>query len=273
MSGDDRWARLEDDEAVRAAAERLDQFSSFPSEKLARERYLASLDPGPGDRVLEVGAGTGDISLDIARRVAPDGAVTALDPSAGLLRHAREHARRDGLEDRIETVVGDARALPWTEARFDRAFDHWVLLHVDSPAAVIEELKRVVRPGGRIVCVEVDWETLVVHPGDPRVTRRVVRANVERQLDGRMGRQLASLLRGCGFSDVEVVPIVDVESEAASPGWLEFLETRIPVAEEAGVSRRALEKWWGGIRAAAARGDYFFSLTQFAVSASVPAHS
>lgn len=268
MSSDDRWTQLEDAEAVEAAAQRLDLLSGIPSERAARERFLGLLAAGPGDQVLDVGAGTGDITVDIARRVAPDGAVTALDPSAGLLGRARARARRQGLADQVDTVVGDARALPWPKDRFDRALCHWVLLHVHSPERVVGELRRVVRPGGWIVCVEVDWETLVIHPGDRVVTRQVVQANVERQLDGWMGRRLVSMLRDCGLVNVEVTPIVDVEG--GSGGWLDFLATRIPVAAEAGVPRALLETWWAEIREAASRGGYFFSLTQFAVVGMVP---
>lgn len=270
MSGDDRWTRLVDEAAVAAAVERLDQFARIPSELTAWSRCIELLAPEPGDDVLDVGAGCGDNSIEIARRVAPDGWVTALDLSPGLLDHARARARQAGVGARFTTVAADAQALPWDNNCFDRVLCHWLLLHVASPTAVLSELHRVTRPGGRVVCVEVDWATMTVYPGDCSVTQQVVAANVARQHDGRMGRKLAPLLRDCGFGAVTVVPIVDVETAPQAGGWLDFLATRITVAEAAGVSPMALAQWWQDVSHAARQGAYFFSLTQFAVAARVP---
>lgn len=271
MCGEDRWTQLDDPEAVAAAAERLDQFARIPSEREAWSRVIELLDPLQGDDVLDVGAGSGDISVRIARRVAPHGTVTALDLSAGLLEHAQERARLAGLDFCFATESADARAMPWADDCFDRALCHWVLLHVDDPAAVLAELQRVVCPGGRVVCVEVDWGTMTVEPGDPRITQEVVAANIARQYDGRLGRELAPLLRDCGFDEVTVIAIEDVETAPDTAGsWLDFLTTRIAVAEQAGVSSQALMQWWQEISDAARQGHYSFSLTQFAVAARVP---
>lgn len=270
MSGDDRWARIHDPEAVAAAVERLEQFARMPSERAAWSRIIELLAPGRGDKALDVGAGRGDISIRIARRVAPDGLVAAVDLSPGLLGYARIRAREAGVDGCFTTVAADAHVLPWDDNCFDRALCHWVLLHVDDPAAVVSQLRRVVRPGGCVVCVEVDWATMTVYPGDASVTQAIVAANVARQRDGRMGRKLVSLLRDSGCRELTVVPIVDVETAPEADSWLAFLATRIAVAEAAGVSPEALAQWWRDVDRAAQQGRYFFSLTQFAVAASVP---
>lgn len=268
---DDRWAWLDDPAAVAAAAERLDQFARIPSERDAWTQIIDMLSPVPGEQVLDVGAGCGDVSIQIARGVAPGGCVTASDLSPGLLAHARKRARDTGVSDCLVTRAADAQALPWDNDCFDRALCHWLLLHVDDPAAVLTEIRRVVRPGGHVVCVEVDWATMIVHPGDAGVTQQIVDANVARQRDGRMGRKLAPLLRECGFGEIRVAPIVDVETAPDAAGsWLDFLGTRLAVAEAAGVAPQALAQWWQEVRDAARRRHYFFSLTQFAVAATVP---
>lgn len=268
---EDRWTQLDDPEAVAAAAQRLDQFARIPSEQAAWERIIELLAPQQGDDILDVGAGSGDISVRLARRVAPHGTLTAIDLSPGLLEHARERAREAGLDFCLGVKAADARALPCADNSFDRALCHWVLLHLDDPAAVLSELQRVVCPGGWIVCVEVDWATMTVEPGNPGITQEVVAANVARQVDGRMGNKLAPLVREHGFDEVTVVPIEDVETTPDSAGsWLDFLTTRIAVAEEAGVSSQALAQWWQEISDAARQGRYAFSLTQFAVAARVP---
>lgn len=90
----DRWAELQTPEAVAAAARRMKQLGTSPSELAARQQFLDLLPPQAGERVLDVGAGTGEIAVELLRRVQPGGTVTALDPSAGLLDMAIDAARQ-----------------------------------------------------------------------------------------------------------------------------------------------------------------------------------
>ncbi len=267
----DRWAELDGPEAVAAAAGRLRQITNAPSEIAAQRRFLDLLAPGPGEHVLDVGAGTGEITLELIRRVQPDGAVTALDPSHGLLAIAQTAAQEEGLNKALTIDIGDARDLPYADDRFDIAFCHWVLLHVEPPEDVIREMARVVRPGGRLMCVEVDWETMTISPGDRDLVRHIVRANVDRQIDGQIGRRLVSMFRQAGLQNVRVEPIVDVDCDGDQDGWLEVLKSRIPVVVDSGlVSSQEAQQWWSEVEEAVARGDYFFSLTQFAVVGQKP---
>ncbi len=268
-SAKDRWSALDSSEAVRAAADRLRQMGDTASERRARERWISLLMPRPGERILDLGAGLGDMSLPIAQHVRPDGRVHALDLSAGLLEYARRRAREQGLHDFVAADVGDARALPYGDGRFDAAFCRWLLLHLPESQPVIAEMRRVVRPGGRIVCVEADWETLAVHPGDPDVTRQIAHANVQRQLDGRVGRKLVPLMRVAGLQDLSATSIVALD---VTGDWIPFLRSRLAVAADAGVPEDALTTWWQDVEAAAENGQYVFSFTQYGVSGTVPGH-
>lgn len=262
----DRWAELQTPEAVAAAARRMKQLGTSPSELAARRQYLDLLAPRAGERVLDVGAGTGEIAVELIRRVQPGGTVTALDPCEGLLDIAIDAARQAGLDAKLQAHVGDARDLPYGDNEFDVAFCHWVLLHVASPEQVLQEMVRVLRPDGRLLCVEVDWETMTIYPGDRDLVRRIVQTNVDRQLDGQMGRQLAPLFRKMGLQKIHVEPIVDVDFGGDQQGWLAFLESRIPIVVDAGMASRAeAEQWWTQVQQAVADGTYFFSVTQFAV--------
>ncbi len=263
----DRWAALESPEAVEAAATRLRQMGDTASEARARECWLDLLAAGAGERILDVGAGLGDMTVVIARQVGSDGVVHALDLSAGLLHRARDLVRESGVSDRVATEVGDARRLPYGDGRFDAVFCRWLLLHVSDPARVVAEMRRVVRPGGRVLLVEADWETLAVYPGDPATTREIVQANVDRQVDGRIGRRLVPLLRSAGLQDVTVTPLVGLDLAGE---WLPFLRSRVDVAAEAGLPDHDLARWWEAVVSAADRGDYMMSFTQYGASGTVP---
>lgn len=266
-SRSDRWSALDSPEAVQAAAERLRQLDATDSEGCARQRWLTLLAPQAGERILDVGAGTGHMAVELARHLGSQGSVHALDLSPGLLQYARRAARQAGVLDRVLTEAGDARALPYRDGGFDAAFCRWVLLHLPDPQRAVAEMRRVVRPGGRILCVEADWETLAVYPGDPEVTRRVVQANVDRQVDGRVGRRLVALLRAAGLQAVSALPVVALD---LSGDWLPFLRSRLEVAVQAGMPTSSLTAWWKAIEAAAGGGEYLFSFTQYGVIGTVP---
>jgi ubiquinone/menaquinone biosynthesis C-methylase UbiE len=249
--------------ALEHAIKRLEMLGAAESEILARRRFLDLLAPAPGDTVLDAGAGIGTIALDVARRVGSTGRVVALDPSAELLDRARTAAAAAGLGDVVVTEVGDARAIPHPNASFDSALCHWILLHVAPQATIVRELRRVTRPGGKVLLVECDWETAIVHPGDRTLTRKILQAGSDRHLDSWMGRKLVPLLRACGLKDVSILPIVDVETMRGP--WLEFVRSRTPHAVEAGLAtQEEAASWIAAIEEAAGGGGYFFSVTQFA---------
>lgn len=266
-SRSDRWTALEGPDAVADAATRLRQMANTRSEQQAMAHWLDMLSPQSGECLLDVGAGTGDMSLAFARRMAPDGRVHALDLAPGLLDYANQRARAEGLDQHIHLHVGDARRLPFRDAGFDAAFCRWVLLHLPDPERAVAEICRVVRPGGRVLCVEVDWATLAVEPGDPHTTEKIVAANVERQVDGRSGDRLPELLRACGLEQLSVKALTASDNRG---DWLPFLESRLDVAAQAGVSKKALSQWWQSIEAAAAKGIFRFSFIQYGVSGVVP---
>jgi ubiquinone/menaquinone biosynthesis C-methylase UbiE len=101
---------------------------------------------GPGLRVLDVAAGAGDQTLDIARRVGPTGYVLATDISSGILQFALENARRAGLMN-VDTKVADAEALGLEQASFDAAVCRLGLMFCPDPLCALREMHRALKPG------------------------------------------------------------------------------------------------------------------------------
>jgi len=118
---EDQWSHVESPGDVARAVERLASIAAAPYEQRARARFLELLAPSPGQTVLDVGAGTGVVALEVARRVAPSGRVVGLDPSRALLDIAASAARECGPANIVETPVGDARRLPDAAGHFDHA--------------------------------------------------------------------------------------------------------------------------------------------------------
>jgi SAM-dependent methyltransferase len=267
----DDWTSLDAPDAAAAAIAKLEAIGQSAAEVAARDRYLGLLDLRPAQTVLDVGAGTGHAAIEMARRVGSGGRVVALDPSATLGAFAREAATRSGVGHILDWRLGRAETLSFPDGTFDRAFCRWVLLHVDAAEAVVRGMRRVVRPGGRIMCVEADWETVTVYPGERGLTRRILNFCSDRHIEGWSGRRLAPLLRTCGLTDISVQPIVTVDDASRGSEWLTFLHQRADIATSGGVvSEAEAASWRGAIDRAAALRRYFFSLTQFAVRGDVP---
>ena len=122
----------------------------------ARAADLARL--GPGDRALDVATGTGDLAIELAGRVATGGEVLGSDFSERMLERARaKAAARPDAAIRFEWA--DAMALPYEDAAFDAATVGFGARNFDDLAVGLAEMTRVVRPGGRVVVLEITTPT------------------------------------------------------------------------------------------------------------------
>ena len=121
---------------------------------------VQTADPKPGERVLDVGCGTGIVAREVASRPGATGAVTGVDPSANMLAVARAAAAREGLT--IEWREGNAEQLPFHDGAFDLVLCQFALMFVADKAAALSEMRRVVTGSGRVL-ISV-WQGLDRHP-------------------------------------------------------------------------------------------------------------
>jgi ubiquinone/menaquinone biosynthesis C-methylase UbiE len=151
---------------------------------LTREGLLELLAPEPGEGVLEIGPGTGLFTLPVARAVRPGGTVDVLDVQQEMLDHTVQAAAREQL-DNVRPTRGDARTLPYPDASFDAAFLVTALGEIPDRSAALTELRRVLKPGGRLVVGEwlLDWHAVPV--GSLRRHARRAGLRVERRLGPR----------------------------------------------------------------------------------------
>ena len=128
-----------------------------PFERAARRAGLRLLAVRSGEQVLEVGAGTGQDLVALARAAGPTGRVLAVDQAPGMNRQEQARLARAGLRAHAHVVQADALALPLPAACVDAILMSFVLELFDTPELVpaLEQCRRVLRPGGRIVVVSL----------------------------------------------------------------------------------------------------------------------
>jgi SAM-dependent methyltransferase len=132
-----------------------------PHPVITRDRLRAVLRPEPGERLLEIGVGTGYYSLDLAEWAGPEGKLELFDLQQKFLDHVIRAAGGRGLTNLVPTQ-GDATALPFEDASVDAVVLTAVLGEIPDTAGALREIRRVLKPGGRLVVGELF--------GDPHFT-------------------------------------------------------------------------------------------------------
>ena len=129
--------------------------------RLWKDRLVAWLNPRPPMRILDVAGGTGDVALRLHKRLASrrterdrGGQVVVCDINLAMLEIGRDRALNHGVVAEIEWVCGDAEALAWPSAAFDAYTIAFGIRNVTDLRAALAEARRVLRPGGRFLCLE-----------------------------------------------------------------------------------------------------------------------
>ena len=157
-----------------------------PHPLITRQRLREILDPRPGDRILEVGPGTGYYTLDVAGWVMPDGQVDILDLQQEMLDHTMSRAGERGLSN-VTPTQSDATGMPYEDGTYDAAFLVTVLGEIPDQDAAFRELARVLKPGGRLVVGELLGDPHYVRLAPMRLRASGVGLAYERRVGNALG--------------------------------------------------------------------------------------
>lgn len=229
------------------------------------------MDIAPGDSVLDVGCGPGIDALALAERVGAAGRVIAVDADPAMIAEGRRTlAAQQELAARIDLRVGSALALPLAvgavaASRAER------LLQVLPPAheaQVVREMRRVTRPGGRLVLMDADWGTGSVDCADDALERRLFAFFAQRMRpNGFAGRRLFRLAQEAGLAQVTVEGFPRIHHDLASTPLQWLADTALAAGViDAGERHR----WLDDLRAREAAGTLFVQAVMVIVAGRVP---
>jgi SAM-dependent methyltransferase len=187
-----------------------------------------------GMQCLDVGCGTGDVTLQVARMVAPEGQTLGVDADAVIVQQARAAAARQQSSARFEAMNAEELC---ADAAYDFVHTRFLLSHLAQPEELLARLVRALRPGGTLVAVDVDFAGHVCHPACTAFERYLeLYQAVVRRRGGNpaIGPHLPGLLRAAGAEDLrlEVVQptFCDGEGKYAAAMTLEHIREAVVLA-------------------------------------------
>ena len=249
-------AQLEFEEGV---VRQLD--AVYRTRDVVRRRRLVreAVAPQAAERILDVGCGPGYYVQELVEAVGPEGGVHGVDSSAPMLAVARQ--RCEALAN-ATFDEGDAGRLPVEDGSFDAAVSVQVMEYVADVPSALAEIRRALRPGGRVVLWDVDWTTVSWHSEDPARMERMLRAWDEHLVHPALPRRLAPLLRAAGFEDVRMEAHSFAAAELTPDAYAGSLVAMIePFVAQLG-HEEEVRAWAAEQRELSERGEFYFAVVQ-----------
>lgn len=176
----------------------------FKQARVHEEKIFSQIDFSGRENLLEIGSGVGAQTQILLERN-PQAKIQCVDASKEQVTRAREALKEFVSSGRVKIDQADALQLPYADSTFDGAFICWLLEHVQNPVGILEEARRVLKPGGVIYCNEVFNATFYVHPYSPATLKYWFEFNDHQwslKGDPFVGGKLANYLMKAGFQNV-----------------------------------------------------------------------
>ena len=243
-------------------ARRIEAVYLTPDVVAQRQQVLQVIAPQTGERILDIGCGPGLTSQALGEAVGASGSVLAVDISEPMLGLARQRCQ---ALPQVQLANLDVTHLPQADGAFDMALATQVYEYVPDIAQALQELARVLRPGGRALLVDTDWESAVWASRDDARMRHVLDIWNQHIPWPQLPRSLMQALQHAGFKDVQVqvMPLLNTQFDANtySAGMLNVIGSF--VTGRGGLSPEEVAAWQADVRSMDAHTGYFFSLNRY----------
>ena len=263
-------ATAQDDESVAQMVALLDYKDALPSARRLHDWAIEKAALQPGDHVVDLGSGTGTMSRQLASLVAPvasagvpPGQVIGIEPNPHLRAVAVSRTKAAGVSN-VSFVEGFAGALQFDDSTIDFVWCERVLQHLADPQLAINDIARVLRPGGRAVLLDSDYGTRIVSDLDPDLAAAFSRASLGPIANPYAARHIPAQVHAAGL---ELEPAVGSSAFVFSSEML--LRTQVlsrdadDAVESGGLTREVADTAVRAVHDAAERGLAFAAITVF----------
>lgn len=248
------------------AAQTIQRLYQTPDIVAQRACFLDALAAEPGERILDVGIGPGLLAWELARVVGSEGTVRGIDLSDPMIAMTSERCH-DMPWARFEKA--DATSLPFRDESFDAVVSTQVYEYVPDIAKALGEVRRVLRPGGRVWILDTDWRSVVWNTRDQARMRRMLDAWDAHLHDPHLPATIATRLRAAGLQVLrqQVIPILNtcLHRETYSHSAIGMISNFVSGSEE--VPAAEVDAWAEELRELGRQNDYFFSINRYLVGA------
>jgi len=236
-----------------------------------KHKSYARMQIEPGDSVLDVGSGPGSDTIHLAQHVGATGEVIGLDYDPDMVVDANRRVLDAGLGELVKHQQGDATSLPFPDARFHACRSERLFQHLLFPERALSEMRRVTKPGGRVVVLDTDWGTLSINTSLPEIERRLVQYSNEACLhNGYAGRRLPQLFAAQGLRNISVEVLPYQITDYGLCREVIVLDHREQEAVAAGaISQDELDQWHEDLKALDRNGGFFASFNLVLVAGNV----
>lgn len=246
-----------------------------PADQFAR--FLRLLDAQAGQHILDVACGQGHLARVVAQHLSA-GRVVGVDRSRAMVEEAR--SRSGNLSAVLDFQQADASALPFADGTFDRVYSVSSIEHFAQPQQALEEMVRVVKPGGRVYITDYDYRTMMIDSEAPELTKRIITYFAEVDTNSEFVFTLPRRLGDQGMRAVHVeaeVELVNAEDFAANPDFAYAFYRHLwlnPMAADAqaagAVTAEEARRWLAQQDERAKAGRFYLSVVGYRISADKP---
>ncbi len=232
-----------------------------------KNRTYELLELTAGKKVIDVGCGPATDTIELGRRVGPEGQAFGADRDPSMIKQADARARAAGVSAWVRHVLADSATLPFRADAFDAARCERLFQHLLDPRPTLADMIRVTRSGGLVLALDTDWGSASTDTSEVDVERRLARAHADRAANnGYAGRQLYRLFRQAGLQDIRVEAYVNSSTDYAFTrrATLQDEVERIAIAEGL-VTEQEVRRLRDELERADAEGAFFSYASQVLV--------
>lgn len=227
-----------------------------------RTHVMSAMALRPGMVALDIGVGPGLLAHDMGKAVTKAGKVHGIDMSRAMVDMA---GKRCADMPWVAMEHGEAEQIPLANESVDVAVSTQVYEYVPDMAAALQEARRVLRPGGRLVILDTDWDSIVWHSSNKERMERILKSWDAHLADPHLPRKLPALLHDGGFAVTrrELIPLFNPDWNPHSYSAGIMMAIQGFVSGRDGISKEDAKAWADDLIQLGEEGRYFFSLNRY----------